>query len=158
MGVRAFGSRTSTQKTRFSCAPSDGVKAFVPGRPPGYPLGRPRDIPPKKMHVQAAFPFLIQTLWCACRSRFRAENDENDEDNSSSPRQGGECWMRGNHRNHSNDGKPQECRGANHGFPNNGFRHTRLSARLSRFLGRGCDEARFSEKKGVFSERGEAIQ
>ena len=28
----------------------------------------------------------------------------------------------------------------------------------SRFLGRGCDEALFSEKKGVFSEKGEAIQ
>ena len=28
MDVRAFGSRTSVQKTIFSCAPSDGVKFF----------------------------------------------------------------------------------------------------------------------------------
>ena len=42
MDVRAFGSRTSAQKTLFSCAPSDGVKVFGSGRPPG----RPRDIPP----------------------------------------------------------------------------------------------------------------
>ena len=34
MDVRAFGSRTSAQKTLFSCAPSDGVKVFGSGRGP----------------------------------------------------------------------------------------------------------------------------
>ena len=42
-----FGSRTSAQKTLFSCAPRDGVKVFGPGRPPEYPPERPRDIPPQ---------------------------------------------------------------------------------------------------------------
>ena len=37
MDVRAFGSRTSVQKTLFSCASSDGEKVFGPGRPPRYP-------------------------------------------------------------------------------------------------------------------------
>ena len=34
--IRASGSRTSAQKTLFSCTPSDGLKVFGPGRPPGY--------------------------------------------------------------------------------------------------------------------------
>ena len=50
MDVRAFGARTSAHKTLFSCAPSDGVKAFGPGRPPGYPPGRPRDIQAKNFN------------------------------------------------------------------------------------------------------------
>ena len=33
--------------------------------------------------------------------------------------------------------------------------HVQSRLNLSRFLGRGCDEALFSEKKGVFSEKGE---
>ena len=33
-----------------------------------------------------------------------------------------------------------------------------LPSYQSRFLGRGCDEAHFSEKKGFSVERGEAIQ
>ena len=54
MDVRAFGSRTSAQKT-FSCAPSDGVKVFGSGRPPGYPPGRPRDVPPKNFVFRLLF-------------------------------------------------------------------------------------------------------
>ena len=56
MDVRAFGSRTSAQKALFSCAPSDGVKVFGPGRPPGYPPGRLRDIPPKNFMFKLLFP------------------------------------------------------------------------------------------------------
>ena len=37
------------------------------------------------------------------------ENDEYDEDNSDSYKQGVECWIRGNHGNHGND--------ENHGNP-----------------------------------------
>ena len=31
------------------------------------------------------------------------ENDDNDEDNSDSYKQGVECWIRGNHGSHEND-------------------------------------------------------
>ena len=58
MDVRAFGSRTSMQKTLFSCAPSDGVKVLGPGRPPGCPPGRPRDITPKNFMFRLLFPSL----------------------------------------------------------------------------------------------------
>ena len=44
----------STKRTLFSCAPSDGLKGFGPGRPPRCL----RDIPPKKLSLWAAFPFL----------------------------------------------------------------------------------------------------
>ena len=46
MDIHAYGSRTSAHKALFSCAPNDGVKVFGSGRPPGYPPGRPHDIPP----------------------------------------------------------------------------------------------------------------
>ena len=36
-------------KTSISCALSDGVNVFGLGGPPGYPPGRPRDIPPKNL-------------------------------------------------------------------------------------------------------------
>ena len=46
-------------------------------------------------------------------------------------------------------------------FPQSGG-FSRLSSiskfSLSRFLGRGCDEALFSEKKGFSVKRGEAVQ
>ena len=43
------------KKNLFSCAPSDGVKAFGPGRLPGYPPRRPRDIPPKNFMFTGCF-------------------------------------------------------------------------------------------------------
>ena len=43
------------------------------------------------------------------------ENDENDEDNSDSYKQGLECWISRNHVNHGNDDNHRN-RGANHGF------------------------------------------
>ena len=57
MDVHAFGSRTSAQKTSFSCAPSSGVRAFGPGRPPAYSPGPPRDIPPKNFLFGLLFRF-----------------------------------------------------------------------------------------------------
>ena len=39
------------KKKKVSCASSEGVKVLELERPPGYPPGRPRDIPPKKLHV-----------------------------------------------------------------------------------------------------------
>ena len=59
MDVRAFGSRTSVQRTLFSYAPSDGVKVFGLGRPPGYPPGHSRDIPPKNFMFRRPFPSLL---------------------------------------------------------------------------------------------------
>ena len=60
--------------TLFSCAPSETfVKVFGPGRPPGYPPRRPRDIPPKNFSLWADFPdppilaffvFLVFFLFC----------------------------------------------------------------------------------------------
>ena len=60
--LRPLGSWTSApsghgrprKKTLFSCAPSDGGKAFGSGRPPGYPPGRPRDIPPKNFYSESS--------------------------------------------------------------------------------------------------------
>ena len=49
------------KKTSFSCAPSDGVKAFGLRRPPGYPPRRPWEIPFKNFMLWAAFPLLI--IW-----------------------------------------------------------------------------------------------
>ena len=46
------------------------------------------------------------------------EKDENDEDNSDSYKQGGECWIRGNHEKGTETTKTTEIQGANHGFPN----------------------------------------
>ena len=47
----------ATLEPVFSCAPSDGVKVFAPGRPPGYPPGRPRDIQPEN--------FMFRLLFCS---------------------------------------------------------------------------------------------
>ena len=55
--LRVIDSRTTVQKTFFSCAPSDGEKVFEPGRPPGYPPRRPRDIPSKN--------FMFRLLVCS---------------------------------------------------------------------------------------------
>ena len=53
-----LGQGRPRKKTLFSCAPSDGVRVFGSGRPPGYLPGRPRDIPPKKFMFGLLFPFL----------------------------------------------------------------------------------------------------
>ena len=45
------------KKTLFSCTPSDGVKVFGPGRPAGYPPGRPQDIQPKNFMFRLLFRF-----------------------------------------------------------------------------------------------------
>ena len=46
------------------------------------------------------------------RAFLKSRNGENDEDNSDSYKQGVECWIG---RNHGNDTKNTEIRGANHG-------------------------------------------
>ena len=69
MDVRHFGSRSPAQKTLFSCAPSYGVKVFGPGRPPGYPPGRTRDIPPKNymfIESEKRHPKKSNTKICFC--------------------------------------------------------------------------------------------
>ena len=62
-------------------------------------------------------------MWVACHEhapkkakKKKHETDEDDEDNSDSYKQGVECWIRGESRNHGNDenhGNP--C--AKHGLP-----------------------------------------
>ena len=59
-------------KIWFSCAPSDGVRAFGPGRPPGYPPGRPRDIPPKNFTFRLLFGSWRKGLCRNLRRFFRA--------------------------------------------------------------------------------------
>ena len=45
----------------ISCTPRDGVSVFGPGRPPGYPPGRPRNIRPKTFCLGCYFPFLKES-------------------------------------------------------------------------------------------------
>ena len=39
------------------------MKVFGPGRPPGYPPGRPRDILPKNFMVSLLFPASWNGVW-----------------------------------------------------------------------------------------------
>ena len=54
--VHAFGSRTSAQRTLFSCAPSDGVGIRPDIHPDVRGISRPKKL--TKLSLWAAFPFL----------------------------------------------------------------------------------------------------
>ena len=47
MDVRAFGSWTSAPNCLFFQDFEGLTEVFAPGRPPGYPRGRPPDVGPK---------------------------------------------------------------------------------------------------------------
>ena len=49
MDVRAFGSRMSAPKCLFFQDFEGLTEVFAPGRPPGYPRGRPQDIWPQNL-------------------------------------------------------------------------------------------------------------
>ena len=49
MDVRAFGSWTSAPKCLFFQDFEGLTEVFAPGRPPGYPRGRPPDIRPQNL-------------------------------------------------------------------------------------------------------------
>ena len=49
MDVRAFGSWMSAPKCLFFQDFEGLTEVFAPGRPPGYPRGRPRDIRPENL-------------------------------------------------------------------------------------------------------------
>ena len=58
------------------------------------------------------------------RNEGNQENIKNNEDNSDSCKQGVECWISGNHGT-TEMMRTTGIRGANHRFPNNGFRNIR---------------------------------
>ena len=60
------------------------------------------------------------------------ENNENNRDNPDSYQEGVEFWISGSHRNQRLKPRVTRIRGANHGFPNNGFKDTRPNQRKAK--------------------------